>query len=241
MTRRGDLAPYYSADMTTPDDRERACGLWERWEVLCRRVDADPDAAKRWRDDLRVRHAEPHRYYHTADHLVAVLDALEVIDANEVASEFATFFHDAIYDPRAVDNELRSAELARVALGELCATVDADLVSGCIEATAGHQRDADTGCDSSAFSSVVSAFLDADLSILGAPRSVYDAYARSIRAEYAHVPERAYREGRSAVLADFASRPKIFSTDRAIERWETQARLNLERELVELASSSAPE
>ncbi|MBA3665982.1 MAG: adenylyltransferase/cytidyltransferase family protein [Bacteroidetes bacterium] len=54
---------------------------------------------------------EPHRFYHTSEHLLDVLSALE---KNGIADDelfLAAVYHDAVYDPKAADNEERSAEL----------------------------------------------------------------------------------------------------------------------------------
>jgi predicted metal-dependent HD superfamily phosphohydrolase len=71
------------------------------------------DAALRERQlavaaDLLARWGEPHRRYHTAAHLAAVLDALQrlltgpgaVPVEDRAALELAGWFHDAVYQPR---------------------------------------------------------------------------------------------------------------------------------------------
>ena len=73
-----------------------------------------------------------------------------------------------------------------------------------------------------------------DLSILAAEPSRYDAYAASIRKEYAHVPDDAYRAGRTEVLRRFAARPLIFPDAAFATTCEEKARENLARELVSL-------
>ncbi|MBL7570773.1 hypothetical protein, partial [Escherichia coli] len=61
---------------------------------------------------LRRRYAEPHRAYHGQAHIDALLRGL-VNEARHVgngaAVELAIWYHDAIYDPAAADNEARSA------------------------------------------------------------------------------------------------------------------------------------
>ena len=65
-----------------------------------------------------LRYAEPHRYYHTATHIMMVRStpARRVggarADSLRPSSSPPALYHDAIYDPRADDNEARSATLA---------------------------------------------------------------------------------------------------------------------------------
>src|SRR5690242_14027091 len=76
--------------------------------------------SSKWLDDLARRYSEPHRRYHTLAHveeLLALLRDFELQDRDSV--EAAVWFHDAIYDTRATDNEARSAELAATALREM--------------------------------------------------------------------------------------------------------------------------
>jgi predicted metal-dependent HD superfamily phosphohydrolase len=73
-----------------------------------------------------------------------------------------------------------------------------------------------------------------DLSILGAPQAEFDAYETAVRREYGWVEETAWRAGRSAVLEKFVARPHIFHTDAFRQRFEAQARKNLEGSLAAL-------
>ena len=51
--------------------------------------------------------------------------------------------------------------------------------------------------------------IDIDLAILGAEPADFDAYDAAIRKEYAHVPDDAYRAGRTRVLQSFLDRERI--------------------------------
>ena len=73
-----------------------------------------------------------------------------------------------------------------------------------------------------------------DLSILGADRPRYEAYAAAIRKEYAHVPDEAYRSGRSDVLRRFVARPVIYPDAAFAETYDRRARDNIDWELARL-------
>ena len=184
-------------------------------------------------EGLRQRYAEPHRHYHTQQHIDALLKELHTVPVpihNREVVEAAIWFHDAIYDTRRQDNEARSAELATTQLRD--AGWDADkiaFVEKLILATANHSVAANV------LSDVPDAalFLDMDLSILGARTSVYDTYAKNIRQEFDWVPEADYRAGRLRVLTRFLAASRLFRTDYYLEL-DIIACHNLQREQIAL-------
>lgn len=221
MTRCPDEANKYHA--------EPRAFVNERWRQLVCRCGLDAQGGERVFASLARAYAEPHRHYHNLAHVAHILDVLKELPALEPCLlELAAWFHDVVYDPRANDNEERSAAVAREALRELNLPADqGERVGQLILLTKGHAPPAD---DADA-----QLLLDADLAILGASPEAYDRYAEAIRREYAWVPEPAYRAGRSAVLRHFLDRPALYGTDELRRRWEAQARQNLRRELAALA------
>jgi predicted metal-dependent HD superfamily phosphohydrolase len=210
--------------------------LAERWRSAVRGAGApagtpDPviDAAGA---DLLRRWAEPHRRYHTLDHLVAVLSAVDELAGAAAEPDLvrlAAWWHDAVYDPRLPggDNERASAALAAAVLGDLRVPPAAVAeVVRLVELTAAHDpRPADRNG---------AVLCDADLAVLAGPADEYDRYAAAVRREYAHVPDDAFRAGRAAVLSSLLTLPRLF---RVRERWEGAARANLRRELASLRAA----
>ena len=87
-----------------------------RWFALCHGLHVADDAAEAWWRELRDSYEGPGRFYHTLEHVDAMLtlafDARDALDDAE-AVELATFFHDVIYDAERGGggaNERRSAE-----------------------------------------------------------------------------------------------------------------------------------
>jgi predicted metal-dependent HD superfamily phosphohydrolase len=139
-----------------------------------------------------------------------------------IAVELAIWFHDAIYNPRANDNEAKSAQMAADFLSN---TKWEHSVPKLILATK-HQdepssHDAQLLCD-------------IDLGILSSESSTYRDYAMAIRNEYGWVEEEAYRNGRTAVLKSFLDRPFIFALPASRDLSEKRARQNINRELEDL-------
>lgn len=172
------------------------------------------------------RWSEPHRAYHGLGHLSAVLLFIEdyadhAADADAV--RLAAWYHDAIYAPRAADNEEASAALAESELGEL--TVRPERIAEAarlVRLTSGHSPDAgDRNAE---------LLLDADLLILSSPPEAYVAYLNAIRAEYEHVNDENFRTGRTAVLNALLELPRIYHLE-SLSPMEDLARRNISAEL----------
>jgi predicted metal-dependent HD superfamily phosphohydrolase len=206
--------------------------LLRRWREL---LDG-PDAEEIGRD-LLTRWSEPHRHYHTVSHLdrmLSIVDEHADAAADPDAVRLAVWFHDAVYDPRRTDNEDASAALAaRVLPGAGVPAERVAAVTRLVRLTATHDP---TPADRDGM-----LLCDADLAILASDPEEYGDYAAAIRAEYAHVPDEAFRTGRLAVLRHLAALPALYQLPALKERWEERARANLAAELDVLQAPETPE
>ena len=167
-------------------------------------------------------YSEPHRKYHTLQHLAECVATLEpALHLAEYPGEVEVglWFHDAIYDVKSQDNELKSAVWAENALVE--AGVPAE-VSARVRSLVLATRHAVLP------SSIDEQLLvDVDLSILGSPPPRFEEYEVQVRQEYAWVHGLIFRRKRRAVLQEFLRRPYIYSTANFRNTLEAQARENL--------------
>lgn len=190
------------------------------------------------RKELAALYGAPGRYYHGIGHVKALLELARQFRSalsDPQTVEAAIWFHDAIYDSRAKDNEARSAELARRKLATRASPERVARVAAMIEATADHRIPA---FGDPAIRRDAALFLDMDLSILGAEPAAFDAYERAVRREYGWVSEAAWRAGRAAVLKSFLGRRHIFHTAEFRSSFERPARANLARSLAALGNGT---
>jgi predicted metal-dependent HD superfamily phosphohydrolase len=181
------------------------------------------------RDRLLAAWGEPHRRYHTVRHLgdcLALFEATSQFATNPCEVEIALWFHDAIYDLKAKDNEARSAAWAERELVAARVGADArarvqDLVMATCHAALPWTDDARL-------------LVDIDLSILGAEPERFDEYEVQVRQEYAWVPGPLFRRKRREILQGFLARRHIYATDWFQRRFEAAARTNLTRSVARL-------
>lgn len=152
--------------------------------------------------------AEPHRAYHATQHLQECLAAAHEAAADLPARrrallQMALWFHDAVYDVHAHDNEARSAAWARQALAGLgMPDAAVDEIAALVMATQ------HLGGEPPTRTPLVDLMLDIDLAILGAAPQRFAEYERQIRQEYAFVDADRYAVARRAVLQSFLARAR---------------------------------
>jgi predicted metal-dependent HD superfamily phosphohydrolase len=177
--------------------------------------------------ELLERWGEDHRKYHSRTHLLAVLEALDLLSEPAQPAQsvsLAAWFHDAVYEGIAGQDEEQSARLGedRLALAGLPAPVIDD-VARLVRLTSTH---------SPGPGDHLGALLcDADLSILGAEPTAYARYLAAVREDYAHVGDADFAAGRTAVVRQLLALDPLFHSERAKTLWLDAARRNLEAEL----------
>jgi predicted metal-dependent HD superfamily phosphohydrolase len=180
--------------------------------------------------EIDAAYQAPQRAYHTWQHIGECFDHLAAWEADhrtaDTALRFALFYHDAVYEAGAKDNEARSARLATERLTPMISAPGmVERVQELVPATA-HTSHA-TGQTVTDLEQRL--IVDIDLAILGSARDRFLEYDRQIRREYRAIPEDVFVRGRARVLAGFLSGPRIYRTDFFHDRLESQARSNLTR------------
>jgi predicted metal-dependent HD superfamily phosphohydrolase len=168
------------------------------------------------------RYREPHRSYHTLQHLEECLEHLSNVRSlatNPAEIEIALWFHDAVYDPHQHDNEEQSARWAvQVVQGVSLSADTGERMRSLILAT---QHNAIPQTPDAKI------LVDIDLAILGASEKRFNLYEKQVRQEYYWVPENEFHSARRQILDRFLARPTIYNTDYFQEHFEQRARANL--------------
>jgi predicted metal-dependent HD superfamily phosphohydrolase len=177
--------------------------------------------------DLLDRWGEEHRKYHGRTHLLAVLEALDLL--TDPASPprtvlLAAWFHDAIYRGIAGQDEEESARLAEDRLQNAGLPDDeVDEVARLVRLTADHRPD-----PGDAAGALLS---DADLSVLGGKPEAYHRYLAAVREDFAHIGDDDFAAGRAAVVRQLLQLEPLFHTERGRGLWLESAQRNLQGEL----------
>ncbi len=196
--------------------------------------------------ELVKQYNTPKRYYHTFEnghiefcvrtffeHIVSQVE-------NPTSVLWQLMLHDAVMDFRRSDevnceareyalgyNDVKSAEYAKEFLSKYGAS--ARVVEKVAKAIVYHDHQRNPHDEDIAFG------LDADLFILAQSQDVFDEYEANVKKEYSWVEESVRRERRADILSNFLNnRPSIFLTDYFKDRYEGQARANLERSILQL-------
>ncbi|MFC0427186.1 HD domain-containing protein [Chryseobacterium scophthalmum] len=200
--------------------------LKDRFESLCLNFTKDKILIEKFWFEIEKKYSGKSRHYHNLQHLETLFEEIEYVKdkiKNFNTISFSIFYHDVIYDATSKLNEEKSADIAKERL-EILGLNNEDLqqVYEHILATKSHQKSENEDTNF---------LLDADLSVLGKSSEAYSEYTKQIRKEYSIYPDFLYKPGRKKVLQHFLELESIFKTEFFRNKYETQARENLEFEL----------
>jgi len=205
-------------------ERQRFEQLWLR----CAADDVGDDAGKCFEEVQRF-YREPHRRYHTPEHVDHCLSQLDAARGHMIepdAVELAVWYHDVIYDVGASDNELRSARLfARRAKGRMPEAL-VRCVHELIMVTVHSRIEPDT-LDQGYM-------VDIDLSSFGLPWERFLRDSVAVREEFPHLSDEEFYPRQKEFLGSLLRRDHFCFTEFFRARHEAQARANIERYLAEL-------
>lgn len=148
------------------------------------------------------RYDEPHRFYHTLDHVFEVTQYL--LDRDNLTDELflVSIYHDAVYDPKSSSNELDSSNLfLEHAKVSKLAPLAVESVARAIQDTKYEVHSGRSYIHNS--TTLSDQFIDADLSIFEKDNGALLEYEKKIFKEFQFVDLSVYRDARVKVLEAF--------------------------------------
>lgn len=166
---------------------------------------------------------EPHRVYHTTQHVLKVLEVLDLFEDVDYTTLFAAWYHDCVYFPLSGkgDNERASVVKAEFYIGRYLGQADNSDIRDMILATIDH-----TG--GTAQSDML---IDADLAGFAAPWDEFVEINKRIRQEFSMIVDDTFYPERRKILQEFFDRDTLYRTDLGKDMFEERARNNLGRYL----------
>ncbi|PCJ15819.1 MAG: hypothetical protein COB04_12620 [Gammaproteobacteria bacterium] len=198
--------------------------LQAQWSLMVPGSESNKELQNKQFDQLIQAYSEPHRHYHTLQHLQQLFDELASLGVQDEAILWSVWYHDIVYQPKKSNNESKSADIAAQCLQALAVAPSIiERVHHCILATK-HHHTSDPLCQ---------IFLDADMAILGTCAADYQRYTEQVALEFQSIPTFLYKRGRKKFLNALLKQQAIFITPQFHDRYESQARTNIQWELAQ--------
>ena len=203
----------------------------KRFQALCvRHINGCAESSiERWFEQVLGHYREPHRHYHTPEHVEHCLRQLDLVPAlieDRDALEFAIWYHDVIYQTGEVGNERASAQLFQSHVQQCMPEAFVGKVVDLIMVTV-HCRTQPESIDQEFM-------VDIDLSSFGLPWPQFLRDSQAVRDESCHLDDAQFYPGQARFLRSLLERPNFCHTQFFRQRHEAQARENIARYLEQL-------
>ena len=205
------------ADLNRLSDISSFQSLWQRHLLA-----GATDHSETIHQQLVQAYEEPGRFYHTIKHIQCCLRLLEDVEdmaGNADALALSIWFHDAIYQPGASDNEQRSADWFMTETQGVFGDDFRNIVYGHIIAT--------LHCNSEIKDHDSRLMIDIDLSSFGMPWSVFLRDSENVRKEFPQLSDDEFYPKQCAFSQSLLGKSHFFQSDYFYRHYEDQARLNL--------------
>lgn len=192
------------------------------YQVLTKLSTSFKAAAPKIWQDLQAAYQQPHRKYHTLQHIsecLQLFDNYQHLAQQPLAVEFAIWFHDGVYQPQRADNEQQSAVWATQVLEQ--GQIDTAFIQQVQELIIATTHSQPPQSDNEKL------IVDIDLAILAASPARFAEYQQQIRTEYAWVAEDIYQQKRHEVLTRLYNNGNIYHHPEIKAALELSARINL--------------
>jgi predicted metal-dependent HD superfamily phosphohydrolase len=202
--------------------------LFAEWLSAHFRAGVVPSWNEFWR--LMKCYSEPHRYYHTVQHIYECLRYLRKHYGDQRMIhlvQFAIFYHDIVYDVTKKDNEEQSAKQWMDYSRNLSSMmlVHRLVVESLIEMTASHKL----APNSSILFKIMN---DVDMHVFLCPDGHYLEYARNVWKEYSVFGREGYLKGRLQFLSTIDVDSMFFTSEALEHIHHARANLALEKEIL---------
>ena len=199
------------------------------WETLLHQYSNDRDIIQQFWNEIETKYSGKSRKYHSLKHIERMFQVydragsqFQLEDSDML--EFAIWYHDIIYSATKKNNEVKSAQLAKLRLASLGIEEERNkLCHNLILSTKDHSP-LEESIDNKLM-------IDLDLEILAADWKDYLEYTKQIREEYKIYPDFLYKKGRKKALEHFLQKEKIYQTDWFRDMLESKARANIKKEI----------
>lgn len=162
------------------------------------------DLNGKWLAKVFEAYRQPHRYFHTLDHLLAICQSIrdKAWDDKALVTELllTALFHDVVWYPQGSDSEVKSAEAFDFLMGACGNPVPPDVMDHVRRAILATSDQSDISCLASRFND-----FDCQIIIHGNHVDLL-AYEFQIFREFQYLNMTEYRKGRSAFFGRFARR-----------------------------------
>ena len=196
------------------------CALWQR----CRQNDSSDNTGAGMHDRLLLAYSEPQRVYHTLAHIQSCFKIFQDVvhlAKNADALALAIWFHDAIYDINANDNEQRSADWFLQETKGIFDDSLRNLVYGHILVT--------MHCGTEIQDHDSQIMVDIDLFSFGKPWPEFLRDSEDVRNEKPGIPDEEFYPKQCGFQQFLLEQPRFFQSDYFYQHYEKQARQNLTR------------
>jgi len=221
------MLPLLVEPQPTPSQKRY---LQTHFQHLCQALAIPTPKQEAFWQFLTQNYQQADRHYHNLTHLhnmLQLFDQYQTDIQQPLVFQLAIWWHDVIYNAKRKDNEKKSAESAQQMLAAFLSEIQMQTLTELILSTEKHQplnEHPDTQL-----------FLDVDLAILAADRATYQKYSQAIWKEYKKAYLKIlYKMGRKKALKHFLQQTNIFYTPLFRQKYEAQARQNIQEEIINL-------